>query len=343
MIYSSLKWVSSTGLFEELLSLVTKDLKEKIQTMKGLPTSSEFEDYVLNSLTQNSIWTEFEGTISKTWKHSFPDIIANQFYGVEVKMTEKDQWNSTWNSIFEWLRPEKVQRIYFMFWKFWWTRDVRSRLYQECLTDISITHSPRYKINMNLEVGQSIFDAMRMGYDEFRNSDDQIKTLRQYYRSKLRPGEELWWLESDSEEKNSNIVVGQFRNLTIQQKKNIEIELIVLFPQILGNWIGKYEHPSSYLVVTHGIVYPNIRDSFSAGGRMNIKYKGGIYNVSRVTGQLSENIDLIKSFIGNTSTEKLTTYWWKRINEDKYITWAKLIVQECKGWDKIFLEKFLSN
>jgi len=88
---------------------------------------------------------------------------------------------------------------------------------------------------MNLETGESIFDEMRMDYDEFRNSDDQIKTLRQYYRSKLQPGEELWWLESDSEEKNSNIVVGQFRNLTIQQKKNIEIELIVLFPQILGN------------------------------------------------------------------------------------------------------------
>ena len=47
----------------------------------------------------------------------FPDIIANEYYGVEVKSTKADYWKSTGSSIVETTRVENVDDIYMLFGK----------------------------------------------------------------------------------------------------------------------------------------------------------------------------------------------------------------------------------
>ena len=48
--------------------------------------------------------------------HAFPDIRANGF-GVEVKTTGKDTWQSVGNSVFEGMRDPDVTQIYVVFGK----------------------------------------------------------------------------------------------------------------------------------------------------------------------------------------------------------------------------------
>ena len=47
----------------------------------------------------------------------FPDIVAEHYYGVEVKTTEKDHWISTGSSIVESSRIRDVEHIYMLFGK----------------------------------------------------------------------------------------------------------------------------------------------------------------------------------------------------------------------------------
>lgn len=76
--------------------------------------------------------------------HSFPDIVAEEYYGVEVKATEKDKWTSIGSSILESTRAAKVEHIYMLFAKLGGTVEFLCRPYQDVLSGITVTHSPRY-------------------------------------------------------------------------------------------------------------------------------------------------------------------------------------------------------
>ena len=83
--------------------------------------------------------------------HKFPDILAEKYYGIEVKSTVSDSWTSTGSSIVETTRIKDVEDIYMLFGKL--GGDVpqfKCRPYQDVLYDIAVTHSPRYLINMEL-------------------------------------------------------------------------------------------------------------------------------------------------------------------------------------------------
>src|SRR6185312_16423102 len=57
----------------------------------------EFETLVYNNSVKASNNTEFEGHVDQTGPHAFPDIIAKQFFGLEVKVTKDNKWSSTGN------------------------------------------------------------------------------------------------------------------------------------------------------------------------------------------------------------------------------------------------------
>ena len=120
----------------------------------------EFETVVYKNTLKASQNSPFEGHVFQTGPHAFPDIIARKYFGMEVKMTTGDKWVSTGNSILETTRVNDVERIYMFFGKFGGNFDVKYRLYQDCLCDVGVTHSPRYKIDMNLANGHSIFNKI---------------------------------------------------------------------------------------------------------------------------------------------------------------------------------------
>ncbi len=119
--------------------------------------------------------------------NSFPDIETRPCYGVEVKSTEKDSWTSTGSSIVESTRNEDIKRIYMLFGKLGGERaEFRCRPYEKCLSNIAVTHSPRYLIDMNLSQtgAPTIFDKMETEYDNFRilEESEKVSRLRSYYK-----------------------------------------------------------------------------------------------------------------------------------------------------------------
>jgi len=216
-----------------------------------------FETVVFEKIQEAAEGTIFAGTIKQTGTHAFPDIIANGYFGIEVKMTTSNHWTSTGNSVLESSRIESVERIYIMFGKFGGKMDIRFRLYQECLPGISVTHSPRYRINMELPIGKSIFDKIGIDYNTLRKDDNTIKKIKEYYKSKLKNGEELWWIDQESSKKDVSPIIRPFRNLSFKEKENFIIESMILFPEIFGNNSAKFERAAAYLITEYNAVSAN--------------------------------------------------------------------------------------
>ena len=105
--------------------------------------------------------------------HFFPDIIAGNHYGVEVKSTKEDKWTSLGNSIFEGVSDKEIENIYLMFANLGATPpQFRFRPYQDCLKHIQVTHSPRYIIDMDIADNdeKTIFEQMTTSFLYIRTS-----------------------------------------------------------------------------------------------------------------------------------------------------------------------------
>lgn len=90
--------------------------------------------------------------------HVFPDILLHETkYGVEIKSTQKDSWTSTGSSIVESTRDADTERVYMLFAKLGGTPEFRCKPYQQCLSNIAVTHAPRYLIDMELDEKNNIF------------------------------------------------------------------------------------------------------------------------------------------------------------------------------------------
>jgi len=161
---------------KDFIFLLEKSKGLTIGFLKGKKNISPtyFETVVYEKMSDAAKDTNFEGRIRQTGPHAFPDIVANKFFGVEVKMTLSDHWTSTGNSVLESSRIEDVEKIYIMFGKFGGKLDIKYRLYQECLPEVSVTHSPRYRIKMDLPVGKSIFDKLGIDYNKLRKDANPI-------------------------------------------------------------------------------------------------------------------------------------------------------------------------
>lgn len=162
-------------------------------------SGNEFEEIVYESAKSCARGTPLSNQIVHTADREFPDIVAAGYYGIEVKATKKDDWTSIGNSVLESSRVPSVEKIYMFFGKLGGTPDIRFRDYEACLKGISVTHYPRYQIDMNLPKGSSIFDKMEVPYDELRTMRNPIKAIRQYYKTQMTAGDSLWWIDDDSD------------------------------------------------------------------------------------------------------------------------------------------------
>lgn len=166
------------------LNELSRQDTERIARLGG----SRLEPFIKEVMDDLATGTSFEGSIELVSGQSFPDIIANRYYGVEVKSTLKNHWKTTGNSVLESTRVAGVERIYLMFGKLADPIEFKCRPYQACLSEVVVTHSPRYLIDMNLGEGSTIFDKIGMAYNELRQRENPLTFIVNHYRSKLKPG-----------------------------------------------------------------------------------------------------------------------------------------------------------
>lgn len=206
--------------------------------------------------------------------HKFPDIVAEKYYGIEVKSTISDTWTSIGSSIVETTRIKDVEDVYMLFGKL--GGDIpqfKCRPYQDVLYDIAVTHSPRYLINMELNKNENIFSKMGTEYDTFRKSSDNIAQVRRYYREEAQKRGKLempWWITSDNIEQGQSFNIRLWTTLDSEEKKDIKAKCMILFPESLdpNRNLKKYNNASLWLCSYYQVVNPNIRDLYSAGGKI---------------------------------------------------------------------------
>jgi hypothetical protein len=163
-------------LLDNTVGFLHSDSKNK-QAAYQKYEGSILEGVVAGIMTEKAKGTPFENTIELISGHRFPDIIANKYFGVEIKTTKQNHWTTTGNSILEGTRVEGIERIYMLFGKLFSPVEFKYRAYEECLSDVVVTHSPRYLINMDLEIGQTIFDKINIPYDRLRSSTNPVRTI----------------------------------------------------------------------------------------------------------------------------------------------------------------------
>lgn len=289
--------------------------------------STLLEQDVYDALCRSAAHTPFEGSISLVSGSSFPDIIANRFYGVEVKSTIKNQWKSIGSSILESTRDANVERIFLTFGKLGAPVSFMSRPYEECLSGISVTHYPRYQIDMNLPQGETIFDKMGISYDELRNLKNPVAPVSKYYKSKLNPGESLWWASDDVEETAAPPILRLWTSLSAEQKNHYTVQGYALFPEILSyHSATKYQRYALWLATSCGIINTNIRDQFSAGGKVTIITDHATYEkIPAAFGRIYKTRDLIVETIMDSSEQILCDNWnVSHTGTDRIHLWCKL-------------------
>jgi hypothetical protein len=269
----------------------------------------KFETLVLNNSVKASMNTEFEGHVLQTSPHAFPDIIAKGYFGMEVKVTKDNKWSSTGNSILETTRVPDVEHIYMFFGKLGGGTDIKYRPYQDCLSEIGVTHSPRYKIDMDLLEGESIFDKMGVAYDELRKEKNPISKIKDYYRKQLKNGQELWWIDAQVEERTVSPIIKPFRMLPKNEKEKFKTEAMILFPEIFGRNQMKFERPATYLITEYNTVSANMRDHFTSDGKVTVNVNGVEELVPRIFFNLMKKAKDIEILLDKFSDEKLKYYW----------------------------------
>lgn len=309
--------------------------------------AKKLEPEVKKNMEEAAKGTKFEDKIELISGQKFPDIVAGKYFGLEVKSTKDGSWTVIGGSVAEGTRVDNVNNIFLMFGKLAKPVEFKTRRYQDCLYDIAVTHSPRYKIDMLLPPDHTIFESMNIAYDDLRTRSNPIEPIVKYYRSKLGEGESLWWINGDAADESVPVKIRLFNILDKSEKEDIVTKAIVLFPEIFGNSNKtKYNRLALWLVAKHGITSPALRDSFSAGGQVKIVVKDIEEKYwPQVYGHIANNVEKIKSEILAADYNVLKEHWGTELSEeeDRVNAWIKLVSVNARKAGVIGAEELLNK
>ncbi len=297
------------------------------------------EKDVFNIVNKNSKNTIYEGNIELISGQKFPDIVAyvnkNKAYGLEVKTTKQNKWKSTGSSIFEGTRVEDVRNIHLLFGRLTSPIEFRCRKYEECLYDVAITHSPRYLIDMETKINESIFSKVGIDYETLRHLDNPFKPIKKYFRTFLKEGEDLWWIDNNDDENPRDLGVKLWGNLSSSRKDELRILSLAYFPCLLGTHQKKYANLATWLVSRFGIVNYALRDTFSAGGQILIK---GV-KFPKIYKHVTEDLNEIYKNVRLIQNDDLKHYWGiDTLETDSILLWKKQCLSYCN--EKLDNEQF---
>jgi len=177
----------------EVLSQSSDAIRDSLRT--GRRTEKEFENHVLLALKGASQNTGFEFSFLES-SHAFPDILAEHvddvFFGVEVKTASG--WSTNGNSINAGITDDRIQRIVIIYCKTEEPIEFDFKPYEDAIRGISVTHSPRYVLNMRRS-SPGILQQMGLSYNEFRvlTMQEKVRLIRKWYIDNDRD-DGKWWI-----------------------------------------------------------------------------------------------------------------------------------------------------
>lgn len=325
--------------FEGILADAVRLLNADVRTSKDYHDPKAFEERVCEVLQEVAEGRSIK--IKPTFHpHAFPDIVANG-YGIEVKTTNKESWLSVGNSVFESMREPGLERLYVVFGKFGGMPSVKWGRYEERITHVRISHAPRFVLEMDREPPSSLFDHMKITYDEFSqlSPEEKMKHIRKYERDRLKPGESLWWMEDERADEGLPVAVRLYTSLSKEEKIKLRAEAALLFPQVVkgGRAKHKYEDAALYFLSRHNVIAAQTRDLFSAGSVAG-KERGGLYvprSLKKIEAAMIEAAETLPDVV-------FEEYWNAVVpREGRIPYWLRLADSYAKGWkpsDHLFIE-----
>lgn len=327
---------SVNSAFKEFMALSEKEFnirsKSNPKLYKGI-SPTKLEEVTRDLLKDVAPRTPFKPEdIILVSGHSFPDIMATGYCGVEVKSTKDDKWTSVGSSIVESTRNSTVENIYMLFGKLGGNPpEFKLRPYQECLCGIAVTHSPRYLINMELSEHDNIFYKMNKTYDSFRLLDEKekISEVRKYYTQKAKSekkNEMPWWMGE-----TASINLAFYNDLSPIEKDKMLTRCYIIFHSMYdSDQQTKYKGIALWLCNHYSLLCPNMRDFFTAGGVCLLKHKGVIREYPHIVGEVIERVQIIKRLLDNPDVEliKDIEYFWDFIYDRNNLFESWLLMVE---------------
>lgn len=318
---------------KDFIKILTEAKRRLLETgLASISTGEEFQDKlyeVIEAICKelNILDLDYE----LMGKHSFPDIRIESF-GIEAKFTQGDSWTINGNSITESTKKKDYDRIYVFFGKR--GKKVKSEImfrpHEECVSDIIVTHSPRYRICMELEKGEDIFT--KMGEDSLtfnkRSPDEKVEKVKAYYRRTIKKGQEFWWIDPDA---GITPVIKIFSSLDKAIQENFKIEVLARFPEIFSRSRRKYDSPTLYLFQKYQARCSSFRDIFTAGGKVSIKISPTkTIRVPKMFSHLYHYAKEIKRLLPTVDKDALSREWGIEIKETDDIEqlWLKLVEEQ---------------
>lgn len=240
-----------------------------------------------NGLSENYHAVEYLGG------SAFPDIIvhigeSNQKIGIEAKYhISGSDWKTKGNSTYANTQVNGLLEIYVVFGRFDHNAcDIKVRPYGMCISGISITHSPRYDIDMDA-TSDFCSDELGISYN----------TLRQ--------------LTSEQRRIHINTYIAKtkytfFSNVDADKRNTLITQAFILFPEMFSqNSKIRYSNFSVWLF-SNNIICKNVRDFLTSGGQGKID---GI-TFPKIYVTLYRHIDHIKNTIGSMPPQVLARAWY---------------------------------
>ncbi len=319
--------------FESVLSAVAKNIIAAIRKGKNFRSGKEFENYFFEKLHFRLAERKIDmSELCHNGPQTFPDVSFGDI-GIEVKLSQGESWKTVGNSIREGTKIKGLKKIYLFFLKQGGTAAIKFGLYEDCLSDVVVTHSPRYLIDMEAGPKETIFAKMGVSYENFYG-DSAIKQIRHYY---AKQGKDVWWVNVDKpSEQITKAYLRDFSDLSNEEKRHFLVDALVLFPQVFSNSNRKFKQVAIYLLENHECLKSNIRDLFTAGGKFSIELDGKTVGFPHIVGVMHQNAKQIKKRLKEISMKELVFYWDISSLDKKDVEkkWLSLI-EEHSGDDRL--------
>src|SRR3989338_9616970 len=165
--------------------------------------------------------------------------------------------------------------------------------------------------------------------------EETMTHIRAYARSRLKPGERMWWLEDSPDEPGHTLPLQArlYTKLSTEEKKKLRAEAVLLCPKIVQsrNVRDKYDDAVLYILTYHGVLCHQARDLFSAGSVANPENDddGGIY-IERALKLLEPEMLAAAERLEDAV---FVEYWGKGVPQKERIAeWLKKAESLAPGW-----------
>ncbi|MGF7534727.1 hypothetical protein AAGG74_13670 [Bacillus mexicanus] len=324
-------------MIENLLDSLKNRIENDNSIFHSVNSGFDFEKYIIRNLEELKIYGHIFD-FKHNGPHSFPDLTIKfpdgSLFGLEIKFSSSGNWYSKGNSVFETHSNKEndeglaYKEIYILFGRRPKPKEnktnceIRYSTYSDSIKKIEVTHSPRFAINMSTEQ-KDIFTIIdpEDTYLKFRVKSPSEKTefIKKYF-SKLTKNnnQDKWYITNEDE---TQIKPMNFSKLNKAEKSRILAESFILFPYDLFQKEADYSEVGANMITRHFVYSTSLRDSFSAGGKIQIFEKSDI-RYPKILKTFREKQEDIKKLLNNPQDnleEVCFTTWESRLKDSPLI------------------------